>query len=69
MLPVYCCLPVPVPVHVSDYPLTLKAQRVTCLQVNGEVKVDADHKVSSSSAGKASFEALDSMGESLRAAC
>ncbi|OQV25374.1 Sterile alpha and TIR motif-containing protein 1 [Hypsibius exemplaris] len=46
-----------------------KESQITSTEVNGEVKVDADHKVSSSSAGKASLEALDSMGQSLRAAC
>ncbi|XP_055327881.1 NAD(+) hydrolase SARM1-like isoform X2 [Paramacrobiotus metropolitanus] len=46
-----------------------KESKINSTEINGEVKVDADHKVSSSSAAKASIEALDSMGQSLRAAC
>lgn len=46
-----------------------KDSEIQTTEVNGEVKIDADHKVSSTSAAKASIEALDSMGECLRAAC
>lgn len=46
-----------------------KESQIHATEINGELKVDADHKISSSSAAKASIEALDSMGESLRAAC